>query len=118
MNILMVEDDQDTRELLSELLEMHGHQTYTANEAQQALQCLQQRPDIDLLITDVTLPGESGIELAKATKTIRPTVDIIICSGYGEQQCETLPFSVAWVQKPVEMDFFLQTVDRLAKKDT
>ncbi|MGP1716765.1 MAG: response regulator [Methylophilus sp.] len=114
MKILVVEDDVDTREILSELLEMQGHDIVAASEAQQALNTLRQQPDIDLLITDISLPGMSGIDLARLAKTTHPELAMMICSGYGEQQFEALPFTVAWIQKPLEMDAFLQTIERFS----
>jgi CheY-like chemotaxis protein len=112
MKILVVEDDLDTREILSELLTMQGHDIVTASEAQQALATMRQQPEIDLLITDVSLPGMSGMELARMAKTTHPDLAIMICSGYGEQQFEALPFPVAWIQKPLEIDAFLQAIER------
>lgn len=114
MNILIVEDDLDTREILSELLEMQGHAIVTASEAHHALDILRQPSAIDLLITDVSLPGMSGIELAKMSKAIQPELGIMVCSGYGEQQCEALPFSVEWSQKPLEMDAFMAAIERFS----
>jgi DNA-binding NtrC family response regulator len=114
MKILLVEDDSDTREILSEMLQMHGHAIVTAGEAQQALAAMRQQTDIELLITDISLPGMSGIELACAANTAHPAIAILICSGYGEQQFAALPFAVTWIQKPLEMDVFLQTVERFS----
>ncbi|HSH86978.1 MAG: response regulator [Methylophilus sp.] len=114
MHILIVEDDLDTREILSELLQMQGHVIVTASEAQHALDILRQPSAIDLLITDVSLPGMSGIELAKMSKAIQPSIGIMVCSGYGEQHCEALPFPVEWSQKPLEMDAFLAAIERFS----
>ena len=114
MKILVVEDDRDTREILSELLEMQGHSIVTASESQQALAIMHQQTDIHLLITDVSLPGMTGIELARTVKMLHPHIAIMICSGYGEQQCEALPFPVAWIQKPLEMDPFLEAIERFS----
>ncbi|HSI45521.1 MAG TPA: response regulator [Methylophilus sp.] len=114
MKILLVEDDLDTRDILSELLDMQGHSIVTASESQQALAILSAQPDIDLLMTDVSLPGMSGIELARAVKSSHPAIAIMICSGYGEQQFEALPFTVEWLQKPIEMAPFLDAIERFS----
>jgi CheY-like chemotaxis protein len=114
MQILIVEDDPDTREILSELLQMQGHAIVTASHAQQALDSLQQAPSMDLLITDVSLPGISGIELAKMAKATHPDISIMVCSGYGETQFESLPFEVEWSQKPLEIESFLAAIERFS----
>lgn len=113
MQILIVEDDTDTLEILSELLQMQGHVIVTASNARQALDSLQQTP-ADLLITDVNLPGISGIELAKMAKADHPDIDIMVCSGYGETQFESLPFAVEWSQKPLEIESFLAAIERFS----
>lgn len=114
MKILVVEDDQDTQEILSELLQMQGHSIVTAGESQLALERIRLQPDIGLLITDVSLPGMSGIELARVVKSSYPAIAIIICSGYGEQQFEALPFPVTWLQKPIEIESFLEAIERFS----
>jgi CheY-like chemotaxis protein len=114
MKILVVEDDQDTQAILSELLQMQGHTIVTASESQQALAIIGHQPDIELLITDVSLPGMSGIELARAVKSSHPAIAILICSGYGEQQFETLAFPATWLQKPIEIDAFLEAIERFS----
>lgn len=114
MKILLVEDDLDTRDILSELLEMQGHSIVTASEAQQALAIISAQPNTDMLMTDVSLPGMSGIELARAVKKSHPDIAIMICSGYGEQQFEALPFPVQWLQKPLDLGPFLEAIERLS----
>lgn len=116
MKILVVEDDIDTRELVGTLLEMHGYETLAAGDAQDALQLINHSSDIDVMVTDVSLPGLSGLELAGMASTIRPALGIIVCSGYGEQQFDTLPCRVEWIQKPIQMDPFLKAVARFSKE--
>lgn len=114
MKILIVEDDADARELLSDLLEMHAHEVAAAGESGQALNLLT-ASGFELLITDVSLPGRSGIDLAAQAKSLFPSLQVIVCSGYGEQPV-ALPFPVEWIQKPIEMDTLLSTITRLSGK--
>ncbi len=73
--ILLVEDDRKVRELVSQLLVGLGYQVLTAGNGEEALGKLRERnADIDLLLTDVVMPGMSGPELATCTRTLQPTL--------------------------------------------
>ncbi|QNB00903.1 response regulator [Massilia sp. Se16.2.3] len=81
-SILVVEDDQDTRELACELLCALGHAASGSGSAEQALALLRERP-VDILFTDLNLPGMSGIELATRAIALQPTLKVILASGEG-----------------------------------
>lgn len=81
-SILVVEDDADTRELACELLGALGHTASGSPSAEHALGMLQER-EIDVLFTDLNLPGLSGIELATRALALRPTLKVILASGEG-----------------------------------
>lgn len=86
--ILVVEDDDVVRMLTTEVLEEFGYQVLSAEDAEQALRTLAAADTrIDLLLTDVGLPGMSGPELARQALTLRPELAILFASGYvqGEQ---------------------------------
>jgi CheY-like chemotaxis protein len=117
MNILIVEDDLDTLDLLSELLMMQGHEVVAASDSRQALSILNNRPDINLMVTDISLPGMSGIELACTARSLRADLRIVVCSGYEEKQFDTLPCEVEWIEKPVEIEAFLGTIARFSEED-
>lgn len=80
--ILVVEDDADTRELACELLGALGHAASGSASAEHALGLLQER-EIDVLFTDLNLPGLSGIELATRALALRPSLRVILASGEG-----------------------------------
>lgn len=85
--ILVVEDDDVVRMLTTEVLEEFGYQVLCAEDAEQALQTLASEARIDLLLTDVGLPGMSGPDLARQALTLRPQLAVLFASGYvqGEQ---------------------------------
>ena len=70
MGILIVDDEPDMRDTLRVLLELHGHgDVFTAADGPEALQFLSSRgPQIDLILTDVSMPGLSGIDLCRFVK--------------------------------------------------
>jgi len=83
--ILVVEDDDTVRELVSEILKHQGHRILTARNGGDALQLVRKYEDkIDLLITDMVMRRIDGIMLSKKIRTILPDIRIILMSGYGE----------------------------------
>jgi DNA-binding response OmpR family regulator len=80
--VLLVEDDEDLREMTTQMLEMRGFTALTAQDAVSAItQCRVFDGTIDVLLTDLGLPGVSGGELARSAAAIRPTMEIVYISG-------------------------------------
>lgn len=80
--IMIVDDEKDITAYLSKLLRMRGYATRTFNNSEQALAGFRQASaDIDLVITDQTMPGLTGLALAEAIHRVRQDVPVIICSG-------------------------------------
>ncbi|RKH70382.1 response regulator [Corallococcus sp. AB049A] len=80
LRILLVEDDADIRESASELMSDLGHTVHAVETAEAASELLAKEP-FDLLFTDVTLPGKSGVTLAREAVRRYPALRIIIASG-------------------------------------
>ncbi|GAA0558343.1 hypothetical protein GCM10010172_46740 [Paractinoplanes ferrugineus] len=80
--VLLVEDDEDLREMTTQMLEMRGFTALVAQDAVSAItQCRVFDGTIDVLLTDLGLPGVSGGELARSAATIRPGMEIVYISG-------------------------------------
>ena len=83
--ILVVEDDNDVREVAAAMLAGHGYDVIEAVDGDDALDKLRASGRIDLLFTDVVLPGSmNGNELAKAAERIRPGVKTLFTTGYAK----------------------------------
>src|SRR5438270_6017108 len=80
--ILIVDDDPEVRQVLSSILAHPGYMLLTACDAYEALALLPSR-NVDLLLTDVRMPGMSGFELARRAKAMRPGLRVIYFSGYA-----------------------------------
>jgi CheY-like chemotaxis protein len=78
--VLVVDDESAIADTLSAILSHNGYATMTAYDAEEALETALITPP-ELLITDVILPGMSGIELAITVKRIFPDCKILLCSG-------------------------------------
>ena len=81
--ILVVDDEPTIRMLVTETLKEHGYITFEAGDAPAALEILKALGRISLLLTDITLPGQNGRELAEAAKQLRPELKILFMTGYA-----------------------------------
>lgn len=82
--ILVVDDDAlitlNTVDVLTEM----GHTVHEAYTGRDALMLLEQHPEIELLITDLSMPGMDGLELAAAARQLRPDLPVLLATGYAE----------------------------------
>ncbi|WP_050468889.1 hybrid sensor histidine kinase/response regulator [Herbaspirillum chlorophenolicum] len=102
LRLLVVEDNIDSQELICELLEALGHEAYgvaTGEEAQKALD----EQKFDVLFTDVSLPGISGVDLAKDVLSRFPGMSIIFASGYGAVVARNVGFASHSLPKPYDI---------------
>src|SRR5580698_10366701 len=89
MNILLVEDSDEVSCITVEYLHELGHEVVAVAEAEKAIAHLKCTP-FDAVMTDIRLPGMSGIELAQAMTKDYPNIPIVIASGYGALNLEFL----------------------------
>ena len=83
--VLVVEDADGLRELTKRLLERQGYTVLLAANAEEARHLFDEHPSVDLLLTDVVMPGASGPELVKELVEQRPTLKVIYMSGYTDE---------------------------------
>lgn len=83
--ILLVEDDPFVRSVTALILEAAGHLTFSAGDAWQAREwCVAHAPDIDLLITDIILPGTGGLEFADEFSQLCPQAERLFMTGHAQ----------------------------------
>ena len=111
LRILVVEDNVDSQYLVCEMLRAFGHEADGVGHPDDALALLG-RQRYDLLFTDVSLPGMSGVDLARRAIGDQPGLRVIFASGYGDTLLRHLDFPYLSLQKPYELD---QLQDALAK---
>jgi two-component system, cell cycle sensor histidine kinase and response regulator CckA len=101
--ILIVEDADGLRELTRRLLQRQGYTVLVAAHAEEAIELFARNPRIDVLLTDVVMPGASGPELARRLVERWPTLRVVYMSGYTEDaivQHGVLRPGIAFLQKP------------------
>jgi CheY-like chemotaxis protein len=85
VRVLLVEDDDDNRELMSEVLVAAGYQVMSAASGAEGLRTLAEN-SIDVVVTDVGMPGVGGLEVARAAKEIAPSVPVVVVTGWAERE--------------------------------
>lgn len=112
--LLLVDDEVDLNELLALILRREGYEVLTALSAEEALEVYQAAPRVDLLISDVRLPGLQGPELALRLHAQQPDLAVILISGYSDANQavqEVLAFGGAFEHKPISRQRVLQLVE-------
>ncbi len=106
--ILLVEDEKVVRHLVAEILENSGYTVLQAADGPSALELLRRHAGtLDLLLTDVVMPGMSGPEVAQAVTSMRPRTHVLYTSGYTDSAIGhhgVLEPGIAFLQKPFSAD--------------
>jgi DNA-binding NtrC family response regulator len=118
--LLLVDDDVLLLETLQELLTAEGFQVVTASNAEAAEHFLQAaRPPYDLVITDLVMPGRSGMDVLRTALKLNPGCTVLVMSGYGtvKEATEAMDLGAyGLVNKPLQMDPFRQTLRRIHER--
>lgn len=117
MNILLVEDSDEVSCITVEYLQELGHQVVAVARAEEAIVRLKSA-SFDAVMTDIRLPGMSGIELTRALVKDYPNLPVVIASGYGALSVEILMGenlrSVLLLPKPYDLTALERTLGEAA----
>jgi DNA-binding NtrC family response regulator len=115
--VLVVEDQEEVRSLVVEILTMQGYNVLKASGGEEALRiCRTARKPIDLLLTDMVMPGMGGRELAERMMRTSPGLKVILMSGYTEDgvvQWGTVIQGMEFLQKPFSVDTLARKVRKV-----
>jgi len=114
ISLLYVEDEASTREQVSRILATRGYRLTIAENGQEGLDCFRtQNPDI--ILTDIMMPGMSGIEMARAIRALSPEIQIACMTAFSDTSylIEAIDIGVnQFVLKPVEFQRLFTALDR------
>jgi PAS domain S-box-containing protein len=99
--VLLVEDNDHVREFATTLLTDLGHKVIPADGCEAALALMERHP-VDILFTDVVMPGKSGVELARAARARRPGLPVLLASGYSDEIIAGAGAEFEFVHKPYD----------------
>jgi DNA-binding response OmpR family regulator len=98
--VLVVDDEEDLRDIMRRMLERRGFATLVAGDSEQAIAVCRDHPGvIDVLVTDLGLPGASGGDLARTASGLRPEMGVVYISG--------LPKDIAVTKGLIDQDALL-----------
>jgi signal transduction histidine kinase/CheY-like chemotaxis protein len=119
LRILLVDDEDEVRQALAEMLVAQGHTVVAASSGPDALRSLGQDAGIDLVITDLVMPAMTGWELADAVKASRPALPVGIVTGWGDvpEAAPATQVAVDFVlSKPVTLETLADALGRLGER--
>lgn len=110
--LLVVDDDEEMRGLLRKVLEKEGYQVSVAGDGREALAVLA-RGTFDLVVTDMLMPRDGGLELLASLHRIHPSLPVIIVTAFGDWYSYTRALQLgaaAFISKPLRMSELIAAV--------
>ncbi len=117
--LLLVEDEPGPRLIAARVLREHGYQVVEAGDAADARRMFGEEPAFALVISDVVLPDGNGVELAMAFREARPSLPVVLMSGYADDRArwpDIRDRGMPFLQKPFSIVELLDTVARALAK--
>jgi two-component system, cell cycle sensor histidine kinase and response regulator CckA len=116
MTVLVVEDEPQLRTMLADFLQQEGFTVLTAGCGSQAIPLFRSHPEIDLLITDIVMPGMDGPSLAALLKSGNPDLPVLLMSGSCDPK--QIDNTFAFIAKPFSFPDLLGKVKTLTHTQT
>jgi DNA-binding response OmpR family regulator len=118
LTVLVVDDEEDLRDIIRRMLQRRGFDTLIAGDSQEAIAVLRDHPGkIDILVTDLGLPGVSGGELSRTATEVRPDMRVIYISGLPKDMAVSeglIDEDALLVKKPFSSDSLLAALRSVA----
>lgn len=118
--ILIVDDEKDFTDMMTDFLFMHGYNPIAANSGRDAINIFRdQKDDIGLVILDIMMPGMDGGEVFEALRDVSNKLKVVLCSGYSDEgKAKNImdKGACAFIQKPYSSQNLLKTIDELLRK--
>lgn len=111
-HLLIVEDDAEMRDLLRKVLEKEGYRVTVAADGHEA-KALFERGEYDLVVTDMLMPHDGGLELLETVRRTRPELPVIIVTAFGDWQSYSRAIELgaaAFISKPLKLAELLSAV--------
>ena len=113
--LLVVDDEETILAVLKNLLALRGHTTTTATNVQQALELYRNNPTFDAILTDIRMPGLTGLDLLGEIRRIDAELPILVMTGYGEYQIAVDALrkgATDYLEKPFSADELFAALER------
>ncbi len=107
MNILLADDDSDFLQLIEKHLILLGHQVIPAEDGAKALALYHEKTDgLDLVMTDIIMPGINGLELTRKIRAHNPSIPVVIISSFAKPEIigQAATLNATIYQKPINFE--------------
>ena len=121
LKLLLLEDEEDLREILGEILQTIGYKVYSAADGEEGLKLVNAHPDFAIIITDLKMPKMNGLQFMTALKKLQLVNEppLVVMTAYSQQKVidEGKKLGIAaWIVKPVKRDMLQETLQRILRK--
>jgi two-component system response regulator HydG len=116
--VLVVDDDRANLDSVARIFQREGLETLTASNGTEALELLR-RPEVSVMVTDLMMPGMDGQELLKASRTIRPDVEVVLMTAYGTVETAVAAMkdgAYDFITKPLKRHSLVKSVQKALEK--
>lgn len=116
--ILVVDDEQNSREGLTKILIKEGYEVVAAESGEDAL-VEAKKEDFDLIITDLRMPEVSGIDVLEKIRAKKPDIGVIIVTAYGEVNSYLKAMTLGafeYLNKPIKLDELRRVISKALNK--
>ncbi len=116
--VLVVDDDRANLDSVSRIFQREGLETLTASNGTEALDMLR-RPEVSVMVTDLMMPGMDGQELLKASRTIRPDVEVVLMTAYGTVETAVAAMkdgAYDFITKPLKRHSLVKSVQKALER--
>jgi len=114
VRVLVIDDEEDIRRLLADILTSGGHVVSSASNGIEALEILKEE-NFDLVLTDLEMPGMSGWEIARSIKKVAPETMIALITGWGAN-LDSAQLQESGIDKIVNKPFRMDQILSLARE--
>lgn len=116
-NILVVDDEENIREIISEFLQTLGYQVVEASNGEEAIRACS-KVEFDMVISDIRMPKMNGLKLLKSLKTYRPELPVILMTGYQPSKSQEASLTTkadGYLLKPFSLKSLRQAILKILK---
>ena len=118
-NILIVDDSRDLTHVIADFLSINGYQVHTAHNGHDALERMG-KEHIDIVVSDIHMPGMDGFTLMTEIKTKHPEIPVILITGFSVGDAQKIAFEKganAFVAKPFRLKDLKQVIESVSTDD-
>ncbi|RKI27085.1 response regulator, partial [Corallococcus sp. AB004] len=116
--VLVVDDDRANLDSVARIFQREGFATLSAAQGTEALEMLR-RPEVSVMVTDLMMPGMDGQELLKASRAIRPDVEVVLMTAYGTVETAVAAMkdgAYDFITKPLKRHALVKAVQKALEK--